>query len=131
MKAEGWIFGVVAIYMLVVTPIYWYLSKDPTGTAALTLTFGLCALIGFYLYYTGRRLPDRPEDRKDAEIYEGAGDLGFFSPHSAWPLWTGVAVASAVVGIVVGWWLFIIAAGFVAITICGFVFEYYHGEFEG
>ena len=95
MKIEGWLFGSMAIFFAIVTPIYWFLSEDPTGTAALTLTFFLCPLIAYYLIFTGRRLPERPEDRKDAEVHEGAGELGFFSPHSVWPLYLGLAVALA------------------------------------
>jgi hypothetical protein len=131
MKIEGRIFALVAIFIGVMTPIYWFLSYDPTGTTALTLTFGLCALIAFYLIFTGRRLPERPEDRKDGEIYEGAGELGFFSPHSVWPLWVALSVALAVLGLAVGWWLFIVGAGATAITVCLFVFEYYRGVYEG
>jgi hypothetical protein len=128
---EGWLFAGIGVFIGVVTPIYWFLSEDPTGTAALTLTFFLCALIAYYLIFTGRRLPPRPEDRKDAEVHEGAGELGFFSPHSVFPLFVGLAVAMAVLGVAVGWWLFMIAVPLVAVTICLFVFEYYRGVHEG
>jgi len=131
MKIEGWLFAGLAIFVAVVTPIYWFLSYDPTGTAALTLLFFLCALIGYYLVFTGKRLPERPEDRKEAEVHEGAGELGFFSPHSVWPLYVGLAVALAVVGVAIGWWLFAIAVPIVGITVCLFVFEYYRGVYEG
>lgn len=128
---EGYLFASLAIFFVIVTPIYWFLSEDPTGTAALTLTFFLCLLIAYYLIYTGRRLPERPEDRKDAEVHEGAGELGFFSPHSVWPLYLGLAVAMAVAGVAIGWWLFMIAVPLVAVTLCLFVFEYYRGVHEG
>jgi hypothetical protein len=130
-KVEGWLFGAIAVFLLLITPIYWFLSDDPTGTAALTLTFFLCALIAYYLIFTGRRLPERPEDRKDGEIYEGAGELGFFSPHSIWPLFLGASVAVAAASVAIGWWLFAIAAPLVAIMVCLFVFEYYRGVHEG
>ena len=50
----------------------------------------------------------RPEDRKDAEIADGAGELGFFPPYSWWPLWCGACLAVIVLGVVIGWWLVII-----------------------
>lgn len=131
MKVEAWIFGGIGIFFMVITPIYWFLSKDPTGTAALSLTLGLCLLVAFYLYYTGKRLPERPEDRKSAEVHEGAGELGFFSPHSVWPLYLGASVALAAASVAIGWWLFIIAAGLVAIAVCFYVFEYYRGVYAG
>ena len=71
--------------------VYWYFSHDPTGTTALALAVGLAFLTGFYLLFTGRRLPLRPEDNPQGEIDEGTGELGFFSPHSWWPLFMGLA----------------------------------------
>ena len=54
----------------------------------------------------------RPEDRKDAEIADGAGELGFFPPYSWWPLWCGAALAVIVYGMALGaWWLVIIGFG--------------------
>ena len=35
----------------------------------------------------------RPEDRKDGEIADGAGELGFFPPYSWWPLWCALTLA--------------------------------------
>ena len=131
MKVEGWLFASIGIFIAVVTPLYWFLSDDPTGTAALILTFLLCALIAYYLIFTGRRLPERPEDRKEAEVHEGAGELGFFSPHSVWPLFLGIAVALAAASVAIGWWLFVIATPLVGAMVCLFVFEYYRGVHEG
>ena len=127
MKFEGILFVGCAIFFGVVDIVYWYFSKDPTGTAALALAVGLAFLTGFYLLFTGRRLPERPEDNPDAEIEEGTGELGFFSPHSWWPLYVGLACALAAFGVAVGWWLFLIGLLAVFLTTIGFVFEYYRG----
>ena len=94
MKFEGGLFVGCAIFFGVVNIIYWYFSKDPTGTTALALSVALAFLTGFYLLFTGRRLPLRPEDTPDGEIEEGTGELGFFSPHSWWPLYVGLAAAT-------------------------------------
>lgn len=131
MKAEAYVFVGTAIFFVPVTPVYWILSKDPTGTTALVVTFLLCALIGYYLVHTGRRLGDRPEDRKDGEIEDAAGEYGFFSPHSVWPLAVGTSVALAVVAVIIGPWLLLIAVALVGMTVAGFVFEYYRGVYEG
>lgn len=129
MKAEAALFGVVTAFFGILTPIYWFFSGDPTGTTALVLTTGLGFLIAFYLYFTARRLPaPRPEDRSDADVYEGAGEIGFFSPHSVWPLCLASAAALLFLGLVYGWWLFIIGAGWTVVSVLGFVFEYYRGE---
>ncbi len=128
MKAETWIFGICTAFFLVVAPAYWFLSYDPTGTTALVMTFLLVALITFYLGFHARRMEPRPEDRKEGEIAEGAGELGFFPPYSWWPLWCALCLAAMTLGVAIGWWLFIIGAGLGAVALCGLVFEYYRGE---
>lgn len=128
MKVEAWIFGLLTGFVLIVTPIYWFMSEDPTGTSALTMTFLLALLVTFYLGVTGKRMEPRPEDRKEAEIVEGAGELGFFPPYSWWPLYCGLALATCVLGVVFGWWLFIIGVGAGIVTLSGFIFEYYRGD---
>lgn len=130
MKVGGYLFALIAVFMIPVTAVYWYFSEDPTGTTALVLTFGLCFLIAFYLLYTVRRIEPGPEDNLDAEIEDGAGDLGFFSPHSWWPLAVAASAALAALGIVFGWWLAFVAIPFVAYAVMGFVFEYYRGHHE-
>jgi hypothetical protein len=129
MKVEGWLFVGCAAFFAIMDVIYWHFSKDPTGTTALALSVGLAFLTGFYLLFTGRRLPPRPEDRPEAEIAEGTGELGFFSPHSWWPLITGMSAAVAALGVAVGWWLFLIGMLFVLLSAIGFVFEYYRGQY--
>ena len=128
MKAETWIFGINAVFFLLVAPAYWFLSYDPTGTAALIMTFLLTLLVTLYLGVHASRMEPRPEDRKEAEIADGAGELGFFPPYSWWPLWCAATVAVMVLGVVFGWWLFIIGAGLGSIALTGWIFEYYVGE---
>jgi hypothetical protein len=127
-KVEAWVFGILSVFVVVVTPIYWLMSNDPTGTTALVMTFFLSLLVAFYLSVTARRMDARPEDRKEAEIAEGAGELGFFPPYSWWPLWCALTLAVAVLGIVFGWWLFIAGVGIGIVTLSGFIFEYYRGD---
>lgn len=128
MKAEAWVFGILTVFVLIVTPIYWIMSNDPTGTTALVMTFFLSLLVAFYLSVTGRRMDERPEDRKDAEIADGAGELGFFPPYSWWPLWCALTLSVIVLGIVFGWWLFIVGTAIGIVTLSGWVFEYYRGD---
>ena len=129
MKVEGYLFVGCAAFFAASDIVYWHYSKDPTGATALALAVGLAFLIGFYILFTGRRLPPRPEDRSDAEISEGTGELGFFSPHSWWPLITGLSAAVAALGAAIGWWLFLIGMLFVLLSAVGFVFEYYRGSY--
>lgn len=128
MKVETIIFGGCAAFFVVVTPIYWFMSYDHTGTTALAMTFLLTGLITFYLGFHARHMEPRPEDRREGEIAEGAGELGFFAPYSWWPLWCGMCLAAMVLGIVIGWWLFVIGLAFGVVALSGLIFEYYRGD---
>ena len=128
MKAETWIFGLCSIFFVLVAPSYWFITGDHTGTTALAMTFLLTTLITFYLGAHARKMQPRPEDRKDGEIAEGAGELGFFPPYSWWPLWCAMCLASMALGVAVGWWLFIIGGVLGAIALSGLIFEFYRGE---
>jgi len=124
MKVEGSLFIGCAVFFGVVDIVYWHFSKDPTGTTALFLSVCLAFLTGFSL-----RVTPRAEDVPDAEISDGTGELGFFSPHSWWPLITGLSAAVAALGVAIGWWLFLIGMLFVLLSAIGFVFEYYRGQY--
>ena len=60
MKVEGWLFLGCGVFLAGGDVVYWYTSYEVTGTTALALAVGLCLLTGFYLLFTGRRLPTRP-----------------------------------------------------------------------
>ena len=70
-----------------------------------------------------------PRTTLEGEIEQGTGELGFFSPHSWWPLFVGRRPRPAALGAAIGWWLFLIGMLAVVFTTIGFVFEYYHGEY--
>jgi hypothetical protein len=125
MKVEGFLFAGIAVFLAGTDVVYWFNSHDPTGTTALALATGLGALVGTYLLVTAQRMEPRPEDRDDADISDGAGELGFFSPYSWAPLWCALAAATCFLGIVFGWWLFFIGASFAVPAIGSMLFEYY------
>jgi hypothetical protein len=129
-KVEGWLFLGSGIFFAGADIVYWYTSKDPTGTTALALAVGLALLIGFYVLFTGRRLPLRPEDNDAGEIAQGTGEIGFFSPKSWWPLFLGLSAATLALGVAIGWWLFLIGLLATVFATIGFVFEYYRGHFS-
>jgi hypothetical protein len=125
MRVEGYLFAAIAVFLGGTDVVYWFTSHDPTGTTALALGTGLGARVGNYLLYAPRRMDPRPEDRDEADISDGAGELGFFSPYSWAPLWCGLAAATCFLGIVFGWWLFFIGAAFTVPAVGSMIFEYY------
>jgi hypothetical protein len=127
-KIEGMLFAAGTVFYALVAVIYFLLSREPVGTTALALTAGLAFLVGFYVLFTGRRVGERPEDRVDAEVAEGAGELGFFSPHSWWPLPLAAGAAVFTLGLTFGFWLSYIGFTILGLSVIGLVFEYYRGE---
>jgi hypothetical protein len=128
-KVEALIFNMIAVFCIASAVIYGVWSHEPIGTTALTLSAGLTALIGGFFWFVSRRIDARPEDRKDAEIADGAGELGFFSPASYWPF--GLALAAGLMGLALAFWypwLVVVAGIALLITIGGLLFEYYVGQ---
>jgi hypothetical protein len=128
MKTTHRMFLWLMVFLAPDTVVYWYLSKDPTGTAALTLCTLMAALIWYYFAFTARRIGPGPEDNEEAEISDGAGELGFFSPYSWWPLALVFSIGIGFLGIAVGWWLVYFAIPFVGVAVVGMLFEYYMKE---
>ena len=129
MKVESLIFGIIALFCVAAAVVYGLWSKEPFGTTALVLSAGLTGLIGGFFWFVSRRIDARPEDRKDALIADGAGELGFFSPSSYWPF--ALAVSAAMMGLALAFWyswFIILAAVALLITIGGLLFEYYVGQ---
>ncbi|MEI7029703.1 cytochrome c oxidase subunit 4 [Streptomyces pratensis] len=128
MKIQGQMFIWLSVFILAVAVTYGVWSKEPVGTTALFLAFGLSIMIGFYLAFTANRVDAMAQDNKEADVADEAGELGFFSPHSWQPLSLAVGGAFAFMGVVFGWWLLYFSAPLLLIGLFGWVFEYYRGE---
>lgn len=115
----------LAFFYAVVSVIYWLVGGEAVGITAIGLSGGLAAIIGFYLWFTNKRLGNLlPEDNQVGEISDAAGELGFYSPHSWWPLPVAFCMVLAGLGLLIGWWLTLIAVGGLLISVLGFVLEY-------
>ncbi|MGX7680476.1 cytochrome c oxidase subunit 4 [Jatrophihabitans sp. DSM 45814] len=134
MKLEARIFLGIALFCFIITAVYaWWTQHDMgsvewAGTAGLLLSGGLLGLGGSFFWFVSRRIDDRPEDRNDAEIADGAGELGFFSPGSYWPI--GIALSATVTGVgfaLVQFWLVGVGVVLILTSVAGLLFEYYVG----
>jgi hypothetical protein len=82
-------------------------------------------MVGYYVWFTDRRIGTTlPEDNLQGEIADSAGELGFYSPHSWWPLPVALSATSMGLGLIIGWWLTLIALGALIMSIIGMVTEY-------
>lgn len=129
MKLEAYIFSAVSAFLFVCAVVYGVWSHEPVGIVGLILSGGLCGLVGSYFWFISRRIESRPEDRGDADIAEGAGELGFFSPASYWPFVLGVSAFIFSLGTAF-WeaWVMLIGGAALVLAVGGLVFEYYIGQ---
>jgi hypothetical protein len=135
MHIEARIFEFVAAFFFVTATLYGVLTAvyatggvEWAGITGLTLCGGMALIVATFFRFVARRLDTRPEDYEEAEISDGAGELGFFSPHSWWPIL--IALSASVAGVGIALWLpWLIAAGtvFVLASAAGLIFEYYLG----
>jgi hypothetical protein len=108
----GFFFGIVGI-------IYWFTSYDDGGGMMLLGTSLLGFLPGGYYFFWHKRFGgkkfffwgtehgagDRPSDRPDATVAEGAGDVDSFPSSSIWPFVMGMGAFSTLLSLVFGIWL--------------------------
>src|SRR5215470_16768247 len=107
MKSEWRIFGLVAAFLFAACIVYAWWSRtynvphhvEWVGVVGLILAGLLCLMCGGYFWFVSRRIDLRPEDRADAEIAEGAGEVGFFSPGSYWPFGLALGATLAATGL--------------------------------
>lgn len=121
-------FALSAVVYGVLTALFARGGVEWAGTTALVLTTGLTLLTGTFFRFVARRLDTRPEDYEDAEIADGAGELGFYSPHSWWPLFIALSASVTAVGMAM-WlsWLIVAGVCLILATVAGLVFEYHVG----
>ena len=136
MKSEYKFFGVITGFLILACIVYaWWTQYDSAnhqvewiGVVALALSSLLCLMCGGYFWFVSRRIDLRPEDRDDAEIADGAGEIGFFSPGSYYPFGLALAAVVAGIGIVyLYWWLIALGLAAVLVAAAGLLFEYYTG----
>jgi hypothetical protein len=129
MRVEARIFEILTAFFFISAAIYGLWSHgEAVGSVAITLTGGLTLIVGTYFRFVSRRVRMRPEDDTEAEISDGAGEMGFFSPGSYWPF--GMALAASVLGYALAldqWWMVAIGIALVIGTVAGLVFEYHIG----
>lgn len=125
MKVNWQLFAFLSIFYAILTVIYYYVGGEALGITGMLLAACLAGMIAFYVWFTQKRIGFAiPSDNDEAEIADDAGELGFYSPHSWWPLPVAVSAVAMSLGLIIGWWLTLIALGSLIISIIGMVTEY-------
>ena len=125
MKANWKLFTFLSVFYVIMTVVYWAVGGEPVGITGMLLAACLAGMVGFYVWFTQRRIGSiLPSDNLTAEIADGAGELGFYSPHSWWPLPVALSATALSLGLIIGWWLVLIALGTLVLSIIGMVTEY-------
>ena len=127
MKANWKLFVGLAVFYAIMAVVYTYVTgaDEPVGITGMILASCLAAMVGFYVWFTQKRIGfDIPSDDVNAEIADDAGELGFYSPHSWWPLPVALSACALGLSLIVGWWLTLITLSALIVSIIGFVTEY-------
>jgi protein-S-isoprenylcysteine O-methyltransferase Ste14 len=125
MKANWKLFSGLAVFYAIMAFIYYWVGGETVGITGMILAACLAAMVGFYVWFTQKRIGfDIPSDNLQGEIADDAGELGFYSPHSWWPLPVALSACITGLGLIIGWWLTLIGVGALLISIFGFVTEY-------
>jgi hypothetical protein len=120
---EAWVLLGVASFFGLVGVVYWFTSYEDGGTMMLAGTCLLGLLPGSYYLWWHRRMGDRPEDRKDATVEEGEGQIATFPNSSIWPFVLGMGAFMLVLAFAFGSWFFFPAVGLMLTALVGVTAE--------
>jgi hypothetical protein len=116
---------------------YWFWGYEDGGAVMLLGATLLGFLPGSYYFFWHRRfhghkyffwgqIPapgDRPSDRDDAEMPDGAGTVDSFPGSSIWPFVMGMGAFLTVLALVFGVWLFFIGGPLIVTALTGVTAE--------
>ena len=136
MRANSNLFWILAAFFWVadIAYIIWSLHDrgqvEWVGTVGMTLSGILGAFLAFDLGRThAGQGGELPQDTPTANIDDGDPEMGQFSPWSWWPFALGLGLALMFLGLAVGVWIAIIGAPIALISVIGWYYEYYRGNF--
>ena len=120
LKQESLILLGLGVFFGLMGIVYWMWGHEDGGGVMLLGSFLLGMLPGFYYLWWYRRTGgNRPEDREDATIQEGAGVVDSFPSTSIWPFVLGLGCFSMVLALVFGAWFAVPAIGLLVAAFVG------------
>jgi hypothetical protein len=118
-RVEAIILLFLGVFFGIVGLVYWFWSYEDAGSVMLVGTSALGFLPGAYYFFWHKRFGgkrfffwgkehgagDRPSDRPDATLQEGAGVIESFPGSSIWPFVMGMGAFLTLLSLVFGIWL--------------------------
>ena len=137
MKIESLFLLFLGAFFGVVGLVYWFWGYDDGGGVMLLGATLLGFLPGLYYFFWHRRFHghkyffwgkvhaagDRPSDREDAELADGAGTVDSFPGSSIWPFVLGMGAFMTVLALVFGTWLLFIGVPLILTALTGVTAE--------
>jgi hypothetical protein len=126
----GAFFGLIGL-------VYWFWSYEDGGGVMLLGATLLGFLPGSYYYFWYRRyhghkyffvgkidqVGDAADDREDAEVADGAGNIDSFPGSSIWPFVMGMGAFATVLALVFGSWLAFLGVPLILTALVGVTAE--------
>jgi hypothetical protein len=125
MKGE-WVLALcTAVFLVITGVIYWVWSGEVSGTVMLFfggIAYALIFAFVLVVFLRRKHIP-RPEDRKDAEVEDGAGEIAYFPGNSIWPVAMGAAAIALAIGAAYGKWFWAIGGILMLGALIGFAVD--------
>jgi len=116
-----------AVFVGGLAAIYWFTSYEDAGTTMLAVASLAYAMLCGYLYLVARQLRAGGGRLSDSPEPLGAGggseEIGYFPASSVWPPALAMGAVLVSLGLVFGYWFFVIAAIFFVGAIVGYAVE--------
>lgn len=100
------------------------------GTTAFLSSTALMWWLAVYITMVLKKQGgELPEDSLTADIDDGEPEVGFFYASSWWPISLAAACSMIFLGIAIGPWLVLLSLPFLILTVVGWVYEDYRGQY--
>lgn len=138
MKSNIVILTILTIYFFILASVYtvWNLIShgyiEWAGSTSILCGAALTGFIAVYLMLAERKQGGvLIEDLPDSDIDDGDPEIGDFSPWSWWPIVLAGSCSLVILGMCIGFnfWFAFLSLPLVLVSVIGWVYEHYRGNF--
>ena len=113
MRSESRVYLGIGSFFVLILLIYFFWSRESTGSVLLLASAGLGILPGLYIGWWSRRMDPRAEDMDVVEPKDISGVIGSFPENTIFPFTLGIGAWFVGLAFVFGLWFAIIGMGFI------------------